>query len=67
VRLEQIDLAAAVHLPFDEFELCDLALGLAIRPLRDDGIADRVDILFNPVRKESNETFLGIVEASGQR
>ena len=31
--LEQIELSATVHLPFDELELCDLALCLAVRPL----------------------------------
>ena len=30
--LGQINLGAAVHLPLDEFELGDLAFGLAIRP-----------------------------------
>jgi hypothetical protein len=29
-RLQQIDLAAPVHLAFDELELADLAFGLAV-------------------------------------
>jgi hypothetical protein len=31
-RLKQVDLAATVHLAFDELELGDLAFGLAVRP-----------------------------------
>jgi transposase-like protein len=50
-RLEQIDLCAAVHLSLDEFELGDLALGLAIRPRRDNGVADCGDILVYAVRE----------------
>lgn len=32
----KIDLSAAVHLPFDELETGDLALGLTVRPSRED-------------------------------
>jgi hypothetical protein len=44
-RLEQVNLGAAVHLPLDEFERGNLAFGLAIRPRRDNGVADGVYII----------------------
>jgi hypothetical protein len=47
-RLEQINLGAAVHLALDEFELGDLAFGLAIRPRRGNGVADCGDVLLDP-------------------
>jgi hypothetical protein len=32
-RFEQIELSATVHLPFDEFKLCNLTFCLTVRPL----------------------------------
>ncbi len=37
---EQVELGAAVHLPFDEFELGDLTFSLAIGPGLDHGCGD---------------------------
>lgn len=65
-RLEQINLSAAVHLPLDEFELGDLAFGLAIRPRRDNGVADCGDVLFYPVCKRADKACLCALESSVQ-
>src|SRR5690606_4366947 len=37
---EQVEVCSTVHLAFDELELCDLPLGLSVRPWLDDGGAD---------------------------
>lgn len=42
--LEQVELSAAVHLAFDELELCYLTFGLSVRRVRRDGGADSGDI-----------------------
>ena len=40
-RTEEIKLAAAIHLAFDEFEPCDLTFRLAVRPGLGQGCGDR--------------------------
>lgn len=40
-------------LPFDHLELGDLALGLAVRPARDDGCADGGDVPFDAVANDA--------------
>jgi hypothetical protein len=48
---EQVDFRASIHLPFHEFELGDLAFGLAVGPVRRDGGADRALVLRDAVGK----------------
>ena len=48
---EQVDFRASIHLPFHEFELGDLAFGLAVGPVRLDSGADRALVLRDAVGK----------------
>ena len=49
--LEQIEFSSSVHLAFDELELGDLTLGLAVRPTRRDRGADRGFVLRDAVHE----------------
>ena len=53
---EQVDFRASIHLPFHEFELGDLAFGLAVGPVRRDGGADRALVLRDAVGKRRDQT-----------
>jgi hypothetical protein len=52
--LKEINLCSAVHLPFDELELGDLAFGLAVRPRLDQSSVDRGDV-FGDARGEGGD------------
>ena len=53
--LKQVELSAAVHLPFDELELSDLALGLSIRPWGIDGGANSGFVFADTAGKRGHE------------
>ncbi len=49
--LKQIKFPAAVYLPFNELELCDLAFRLAVRSLGGYGILDCRSVSENAIRE----------------
>src|SRR5215207_10806433 len=48
---EQVEAGATVHLPLDQLEPSDLALGLAAAPRRRERGSDRSTVLLQPRRK----------------
>lgn len=53
--LQQVELSATVHLSFDQLQFGYLALGLAVRPARDDGGADGGDIPVDAVGERGDQ------------
>jgi hypothetical protein len=63
---EQVQLGAAVHLPFDEFELGDLTFGFAVGPGLGHGCGDRAAIGDDACAERRQDTTRGIGDPGGQ-
>src|SRR5580698_9836459 len=55
-RLEEIELSEAIHLAFDELQLCNLSLCLAVRPGRRDRGGNGRFVLEHAVGERHDET-----------
>jgi hypothetical protein len=60
--LKQVDFSAAMHLAFHEFKLCDLSLGLAIRPRAIDVRAHRCFVLHGAANEKGDQAVLGVID-----
>src|SRR5579863_3431206 len=60
--LQEIDVAAPVHLALDELEFANLSLGLPVGPYRCDGGGDGGLVFRHAARERGEETTLGAVE-----